>query len=141
MMLSVPVGATVVRVELRRRRFRAGRPVSRLVPGGKYSSLGGQFLGGAVGALADEAHDALAQRQGLFGVVGDAELEEEVCPGHDAEADLAGQASHAVDLGDGVGVHVDDVVQEADGRRHGVCQPVPVDHVRRPRPGKPDQVD
>ena len=45
----------------------------------------------------DEAHDALGQGDARLGIIGDAQLEEQVGKAHDAQADLAVAAHGLVD--------------------------------------------
>ena len=67
------------------------------------------------------------QLQALFGIVLDAQLDEQVGEPHHSQPDPAGLLAHLLDFFDGVVVHVDYVVQEMDGCPHHTCQPVPID--------------
>ena len=89
MMQIVPVGAMVVTVALR-----SGALVlvdARARQFGKRPALLGQLRPSASCAARDEcsAMTRSRQRSGVLAVVGDAELEEQVGPAHDAEADAA----------------------------------------------------
>src|SRR5215203_2727199 len=76
------------------------------------ASLLGQGTARLPCLVVDELHHPFGECQPLFGVVGDAELYEEVGKAHDAESDATVAAAHLVDLGQRVAVHLDDVVEE-----------------------------
>ena len=94
--------------------------------GGEGSALGCELFGRAARLVAHELHDALGQIHGGLGVVSDAELEEQVGPAHDAQADLAVLADHLGDLGQRVDRGVDDVVEKANREMDDAAQLVPV---------------
>ena len=122
----VPVGATVSWQALR-----CGRHARELLPAAlpreEGAALDGEALGLGAGLVCDELHDGAADLDALLGVVGNAEADEHVGEAHDAEAGLAGEQVHALDLGDRVVVGVDGVVEEVGGRPHGGTEQVPVD--------------
>ena len=96
--------------------------VGAFVEVSERSARGGQGLGGAVGFGLDELHDLLGQGQGLFGVVGDAHLEEQIGEAHHAQSHLAVALHHVMDGLQGEPGHVDGVVQEAHGGPDHVLQ-------------------
>ena len=98
-----------------------------LVEVGEDSPLGSDLGGGIPPALVEEAHDAPGDFERGVGVVGNAELNQEVRKPHHAEAYLAVGACHLLDLLEGVFVHVDDIVQEAHGSPHGLAEALVVD--------------
>ena len=81
-------------------------------------ALFGQTGRGGVAFGIDEAHDAFGQGDARLGIIGDAQLEEEVGKAHDAQADLAVAAHGLVDALQREARGVDDVVQEAHGQVH-----------------------
>ena len=101
--------------------------VARAFPGAEDAALAGEVEGGVVGLRLQEAHHLFAEGERFVGVVGDAQLHEGVVPAHDAEADLARGLGGAVDLFDGVAVHVDDVVEEADALGDDLGEALPVE--------------
>ena len=98
---------------------------------GNVPALHGQFLAHLAAFVGDELHDRFAGPDRLFGVVGNAQLEQHVGEAHDAQADLAVRPGHLADLLEGIAVHVDDVVQEVDGLPHGVPQLAVIDLLAR----------
>ena len=93
----------------------------------RQNGLSGQTGRGGVAFGIDEAHDALGQGDARLGIIGDAQLEEQVGKAHDAQADLAVAAHGLVDAFQREARGVDDVVQEAHGQMHHLLQAVPVD--------------
>jgi hypothetical protein len=103
-------------------------PVDALVKEGERAPDLGQLLTGLVADGIHRVHDLLGQGDALLAVVGHAHVEEHVRKAHDAQADLAGGAGHPVDLGQGVLVDLNHVVQEVDGGADGLFQLGPVQH-------------
>jgi hypothetical protein len=62
-----------------------------------------------------ELHYLFGKGKTLFGVVDDAKLYEQVGKAHDPESDAAVATAHLVYLWQRVVVHLDDVVEKADG--------------------------
>lgn len=109
------------------RRGGGARPiVDAPLKGREGAPLPGQLGRHPVRLLADEGHKPSGEGQPLLGVVGDAQADEHIGPPHDPQANLAGELRHPLDLGDGVVVGVDNVVQEADGQADGLPQALPV---------------
>ena len=79
------------------------------------------------GLFLDEMHDLFGLHHRIFGIVGNIEGDEHVGKAHDAEADLAIGAGEVTNLGEGILVGLDDVVQEMDGIPHHGFQMVVVD--------------
>ena len=86
----------------------------------------GQGFGAGHGPGLDAGHDLLAQLQGLRGVVGDPQPDEQIRQAHDPQADLAVGVGDGGDLGQGVVALVDDVVQEGDPQVRQAVQFLPV---------------
>ncbi len=134
----VPVGATVVRLQLRSARSgRTREPSSRVAAfpsgpqiershAGKTPRRLGELLRRDARLLVDELHDAAAHLHALVGVVGDAEAHEHVRPPHHAEADAADGLGQLVDLLEGIAVRVDDVVEEVRRQVDDLAQRLPV---------------
>src|ERR687885_1722701 len=76
--------------------------------------------------VVDELHHLLSEGETLLGVVGDAELDQQVGEAHDAEAYAAVPAAHLVYLRQRVVVHLDNVVEKADRGVDRLAQVVPV---------------
>ena len=91
------------------------------------AALAGQLLRSPLGFFVDEAHDLMRQGDAFGRVVRDAQLDQQVGPAHDAQPDLAVALGHLLDLGQGVAVHIDDVVEEVHGRPRDPPQLVPID--------------
>ena len=102
-------------------------PVDALVKQGEAAPDGGKLLAGPVAAVVDEAHQVLRQVHALVGIIGDAQIQQQVGKAHDAQADLPGGAGDLSDLLQRVVVHIDDIVQEVDRQGDGVPQQLIVD--------------
>ena len=76
--------------------------------------------------LLDEGHQPLAHLHAFRGIVGNAQQHQHVGKAHDAKAHFAGLFRHLVDLGDGVFVHLDHIVQKMHGQVHRAGQLVPI---------------
>jgi hypothetical protein len=100
--------------------------VARALVVGHDPALLGQGAARLPGLVVYELHHLLGEGEALLGVVGDAELDQEVGEAHDAQPDPPVSPAHLVDLGQGVVVHLDDVVEEADRRMYRLAQVVPV---------------
>src|SRR6267143_1265664 len=133
----VPVGATVVRLQLRSRRMAnalaagvagAGRIRSpdRALPLREDAALLRQLLGGNLRLLIDEPHQLATERDAGIGVVGHAKPDEQVGPSHDAQPDAPNPLRKTVDLIERVPVRVDDVVEEMRAEVHRGAQPIPI---------------
>ncbi len=119
----VPVGAMVRTVAFRHR-----RPlVDRLLDVGKTPFKRAELPAFFVGLLPQEAHQLLGEGQGPGRVVLQFLFQKQIGPAHDAEPDPAVGPGHLSDLGKGVLVDVDDVVQEADGDLDDPGEPFPVE--------------
>ena len=81
----------------------------------EWAALDRQVGGCLAGGRADARHHLLSKGQGFLAVVGDLGPEQEVRPAHHAESDppVLGDLGH--DVGQGVGVDLDHVVQEPYG--------------------------
>ena len=104
---------------------------------GNDAPLAGQPLGLDLGLLVDELLDLPAQRDPLLGVVGNAQLDEQVGEAHDAQTDAADALRQLGDLRQRILVGVDHVLEEMGREVDHLPQAVPVD-LRRPsrrRPG------
>ena len=109
----VPVGATVVTLQFRSRRIGRIRspsasraqvssgPQMLRSHSGNMPRIAGQPLRLGLGLLVHELLHLPAQRHALLGVVGDAELDEDVGQAHDAEPDPADPLGQVGDLGSG----------------------------------------
>ena len=110
-------------------RGRRSRPGPQMLRShsGKTPRSRGQPLRLDLGLLVHELLDLAAERDALLGVVGDAELDEQVGEAHDAEPDAADALGQVGDLGQRVLVGVDHVLEEV-GRE--------VDHLAQARPSR-----
>ena len=124
----VPVGAMVVTVALRTRSPRS--LVARALEVGHDAALLGEGPALLPGLVVHELHHPLGEGEALVGVVGDAELDQEVGEAHDPEPDAPVAPAHPVDLVQRVVVLLDHVVQEADRGVYRLPQLVPVDLAR-----------
>jgi hypothetical protein len=77
--------------------------------------------------VVDEGHEPLGQLDGLLAVVGDAQDEQEVGPAHDAQADPPVGLHGGVDRRQRVGIHLDHVVEKADGQADDPLHLLPID--------------
>ena len=91
------------------------------------AALAGQNLGCLVCVEADEPHDPAPQPDRFRRVVRDFEADQEIGPSHHAQADFAAGPRGPCNLRDGVVVHLDHVVQKADGQGDGAGEPLPID--------------
>ena len=110
-----------------RRSAGAGAVVDAALPGRKDAAPAGQLRRGVGGALLHRVHHLPGQFQRPRRVVGDAHLNQQVGEPHHPQPDAAGQLAHLLDFGDGVGVHIDDIVQQMHRRLDSAFQPGPVD--------------
>ena len=116
--------------------------IDALVKEGEGTPALRQLLALLVADGVDGVHNLGGQSHALFTVVGHAHVEEHIRKAHDAQADLTGGTGHLVDLGQGVLVDLDDVVQEVDSGTDGLLQLGPVQHPARHGLGDVvDQVD
>ena len=123
----------------------AGFVIDAALPSREGAALFRQLHRRLVGLFLNPAHYLGAQFQGLFRVVADAQLNQQVGKAHNAHADAPGLLAHFLDFFDGVVVHVDDVVQQvyAGTDRPGQAAPVHLHvvagvvhhtgHVKRPQ--------
>src|SRR3990170_3912555 len=79
--------------------------------------------------LLHELHYPLPGPERLFGVIGNAEPDEQVGEAHDPEADLAVPFGQTVALVERVAAHIDHVIEEMNACPYGPFQPVPADLV------------
>ena len=126
MSASVPVGAMVVTVALRRGAAPARARALVANPGNGPRSAASASLA-ACASRSTSPITSSGDRERLGRVVGDAEPHEQVREAHDAEADLPVAARDRVDLRERPGVHVEHVVEEADPVAHAGGEGVAVD--------------
>ena len=101
--------------------------VDRAGPVRERSALLGQPRRLIVALLLDEGDEPVGQIQRLLAVVGQLEGEEKIGPAHDAETDAAVGLDGGVDLRQRIGIHLDDVVEEAHGEANDALELLPVD--------------
>src|SRR5213080_1157441 len=118
----VPVGATVVRLQLRSRRIgrmrsprgpRAARVRSRdrPLPLGEDAALLRQLLRRRLRLLVHELHHLATERHALVRVVANPQPHEQIGPTHHAQADAADALGQLVDLRQRILVGIDHVVE------------------------------
>ena len=140
MIEMVPVGATVVTLQLRsscigrmrspfssRAHVSSGPQMDR-AHSGNGATLVREALALALGLDVDELHAAAAELDAFGRVVRDAQTHERVGEAHDAETDAADALGQRVDLGERILVDVDDVVEEVRGEMHVALHRIPVQH-------------
>ena len=115
-----------------RRRIAHPLDVARLVvnaalPGWEGAARVGQLTGTPIRLLLDAAHDLFGQFQRVFRVVADTQFHQQIGPTHDANANTTSSPAHLGDFGNGIVVHVDDIVQQMDRGAHHLGQPLPID--------------
>src|SRR5215204_4608769 len=108
----------------------ATRLVARTHVVGHNAALLGEGPALLPSLVVNELHYPLGEGEALFRVVCDAQLYEEVGEAHDPEPDTSVPTAHLVDLGQGVVVLLDDVVQKADRGVYRIPQLIPVDLFR-----------
>ena len=113
MMLRVPVGAMVVTVA-----FRSG--IDALPEQGKRAADFGQARTGLVPLGLDQIHDLMGQIHTPGAVVGNPQTQEHVPKAHDAQSDFSGSQSGFGNLGQGVAVDIDDIIQKMHGAVNGL---------------------
>ena len=101
--------------------------VDGAAPVRERTALLGEPRGLVVGLLLHERHHLRSQADGLLAVVRNAHEEQQVRPPHDAETDPPVGLHCLVDRGQRVRVHLDHVVQEADGEPDDPFRLLPVD--------------
>src|SRR5829696_1842085 len=101
--------------------------VARALEVGHDATLLGEGPALLPGLVVHELHHPLGEGETLFGVVGDAELDEQVGEAHDPEPDAPVPPAHPVYLFQRIIVLLDHVVEEADRGVHRLPQLVPVD--------------
>src|SRR5215217_2813913 len=104
--------------------------VARALEVGHDTALVGEGPALLPGLVVHELHHPLGEGEALVGVVGYAELDQEVGEAHDPEPDAPVAPAHPVDLVQRVVVLLDHVVQEAYGGMYRLPQLVPVDLTR-----------
>ena len=96
-------------------------------PVGEGAPVPREVLRRLPGLVPDEAHEGAGEGEAPLRVVRHAQAEEHVRPAHHAQPDLPVALHDLLDLGLRVGVHVDDIVEEAHCQRGGVGQGLPAD--------------
>ena len=101
------------------------RPFKRGVAAAFRRQVRGRFDG----VVAEQLHALIRELHGLGGGDGQPQREQRVLVAHQPQADRAVPHVGAFRLGDGVQVHVDDVVEHAHRGAHGAAQPFRVQPV------------
>ena len=98
------------------------------------ADIGAYFVGKSIGRPGsghrfglDEAHHRSRRFQRSFGVVGDAQLEQQVGEPHHPQPHLAVALDHGVDFSQGIAGHVDGVVEKVDRVVDDAAQLVVID--------------
>ena len=101
-----------------------------LAPVGEGPALFGEPGGLVVGLLLEERHQLCREVDRLIAVVGDAQREQQIRPPHDAEPDAPVRLDGPVDGRQRVRVHLDHVVEEANGEPNDSLHLFPIDRPR-----------
>ncbi len=92
--------------------------------------------------LPDEPHDPLAELHGLFAVIGQVHLDQEIRETHDAQSDPPVALGDGLDFRKRVAIHVQHIVEEAHGQPRRLAQSVEIDpRIQRRTGEKLAQID
>ena len=102
------------------------RTPNALFPLGEHATQQCQALALDLGLFVHKAHELAGQLDGVFGMVGNAELHEQVGPPHDSQPDATNAVCKFGDLRQRIPVRVDHVLEEMGAQMHDLPQRVPI---------------